>query len=215
LLREIQGITHQFEGTRYIFISLHDAWSSFYKFHQGPHQSLHEYLKDYQSLVQVLEHYGAAIGADGPYIESVKTKLKVMHGLSGDASDAETLHKMAVTATKQQTVAIAFMKGADKRRYGALWSDLENQYSRGIDQFPTDLTSAYNLLLNWKAAPDLRPPRREPQNPDDETSGLSFLQNGGAITGTDGADRGGDAGHISRKQLHVYPDGNGTRHHFA
>ncbi len=76
LLKEIQGSTHRFEGTRYVFISLDDAWSNFYMYGQGTDQSLHEYLKDYQSLVQVLEHYGAAIGADGPYIEAVKEQVK-------------------------------------------------------------------------------------------------------------------------------------------
>jgi hypothetical protein len=30
LLREIQGITHRFEGTRNVFISLDDAWSNYY-----------------------------------------------------------------------------------------------------------------------------------------------------------------------------------------
>jgi hypothetical protein len=56
LLKEIQGITYRFEGTRNIFISLDDAWCDYYSYHQGAQQSLHEYLKEYQSLVQVLEH---------------------------------------------------------------------------------------------------------------------------------------------------------------
>jgi tartrate dehydratase beta subunit/fumarate hydratase class I family protein len=43
LLKEIQGITHQFEGTRNVFISLHDAWSSYYNCKQRSQQSLHEY----------------------------------------------------------------------------------------------------------------------------------------------------------------------------
>jgi hypothetical protein len=78
LLNEIQGITHCFEGTHNVFISLDDnAWCNYYSYHQGAQQSLHEYLKEYQSLVQVLEHYGAAIGAEGPYLEElVKEKLK-------------------------------------------------------------------------------------------------------------------------------------------
>jgi hypothetical protein len=29
LLKEIQGITHQFEGTRNVFISHDDAWSNY------------------------------------------------------------------------------------------------------------------------------------------------------------------------------------------
>jgi hypothetical protein len=33
-------------------------------------------LKEYQSIVQVLEHYGAAIGTEGPYIDYTKDKLR-------------------------------------------------------------------------------------------------------------------------------------------
>jgi hypothetical protein len=32
LLQEIQGIAHHFEGTRNVFISLDDAWSSYYAY---------------------------------------------------------------------------------------------------------------------------------------------------------------------------------------
>jgi hypothetical protein len=82
LLQEIQGITHRFEGTRNVFISLDDAWSSYYAYMQGHNQTLHEYLKDFQSLVQVLEHYGAALGAEGPYQDSVNAQVMAGTGLT-------------------------------------------------------------------------------------------------------------------------------------
>jgi len=71
LLKEIQGITHRFEETRNVFISLDDAWSAYYSCRQGKDQTLHDYLKVFQGLVQELEHCGAAIGAEGPYQDSV------------------------------------------------------------------------------------------------------------------------------------------------
>ena len=181
LLKEIQGITHRFEGTRNVFISLDDAWTGYYAYQQGANQSLHEYLMDYQSLVQVLEPYGAAIGAKGPYIESVKDRIKETFP---DLTPAE-YRKKEITAAKQQSVAIGFLKRADKRRYGALWSELENNFTRGQDHYPADLTNAYNLLLNYKAPPVPRQPRREPAE-DDEVSGVSFLQNGATTPGSDG-----------------------------
>jgi hypothetical protein len=49
LIQEIQGIIHRFEGTRNVFISLDDAWSDYYAFRQGQHQTLHKYLKDFQT----------------------------------------------------------------------------------------------------------------------------------------------------------------------
>jgi hypothetical protein len=82
---------------------------------------------------------------------------------------------------------MGFMKRADKRRYGGLWSDLENSFSRGQDHYPSDLTGAYNLLLNYKAPapPVLRRHEREQGN--DEQDALSFLQEGESnIPGNEG-----------------------------
>jgi hypothetical protein len=76
LLKEIQGITHCFEGTRCVFISLDDAWSNYFAYYQGGSQPLHDYLKDFQSLVQVLEHYGAPIGTAGPFLDSVRARVR-------------------------------------------------------------------------------------------------------------------------------------------
>jgi hypothetical protein len=150
LLKQIQGLTHCFEGTQYIFILLDDAWTAYYNCRQGHQQSLHEYLKEFQGLVQVLEHYGAALGGDGPYQESVKAHVTLVapSGLS-----TEEFHKQTVAAAKKKVLAVGFLKRADRKRYGGLWSELENNFTRGHDHYPGDLTGAYNLLLNYKAPP--------------------------------------------------------------
>jgi hypothetical protein len=44
---------------------------------------------------------------------------------------------------------MAFLKGADHRRYGTLRMDLANQQNRGKDQYPTDLTGAYSMIANY------------------------------------------------------------------
>jgi hypothetical protein len=183
LLKEIQGITHRFEGTRNVFISLDDAWCSYYGYHQGAHQTLHEYLKEYQSLVQVLEHYGAAIGSEGPYLEQVKDKVKAASKTHMTDSDVKT---KSLAAAKLQSIAMGFMKCADKRRYGGLWSNLENSFSRGQDHYPpSDLTGAYNLLLNYKAPPPVL--RRHECEHGNNEDALSFLQEGESnIPGNDG-----------------------------
>jgi hypothetical protein len=57
------------------FILLSNAWYNYYTYKQSNDQTLHEYLEDFQSLVQVLEHYGAAIGAEQPIIKTVKEQV--------------------------------------------------------------------------------------------------------------------------------------------
>jgi hypothetical protein len=73
-------------------------------------------LKDYQSLVQVLEHYGAAIGSEDPYLDSVRERVRA----ETYAVTEEEYKAYKITAAKQQTIAIGFLKRADKRRYRGL-----------------------------------------------------------------------------------------------
>jgi hypothetical protein len=101
-------------------------------------------------LVQVLEHYGTALGAEAPYQDALKAQIIAdTPGLS-----AQEYRNRTVLAAKKKSIAIGFLKRADRRRYAGHWSDLENLFTRGTDQYPMDLTGAYNLLLNYK------PPQR-------------------------------------------------------
>ena len=52
-----------------------------------------------------------------------------------------------------RAVATQFMFGADRRLYGAMWINLQNNFSLGLNQYPTDLTEAYNMLLNYVPPP--------------------------------------------------------------
>jgi hypothetical protein len=47
-------------------------------------------------------------------------------------------------------LAVAFVLGADRLRYGRLIENLENDYLQGQNNYPTTVTAAYNLLTNWK-----------------------------------------------------------------
>jgi hypothetical protein len=56
---------------------------------------------------------------------------------------------------RDKTIATGFMDGADNRRYGALLDDLANQQTRGNNQYPVDLTTAYSMLVNYKGRNNL------------------------------------------------------------
>jgi hypothetical protein len=89
------------------------------------------------------------LGAEGPYQDAIRQHIMEKYpGLS----DGE-YRRRTTQATKNKSIAVGFLKRADRKRYGGLWSDLENLYTRGQDHYPTDLTSTYNMLLNYKAPP--------------------------------------------------------------
>ena len=177
LLKEIKGIMLRFEGQRYIFLSLHDAHLAYYTYRQNPDVALSKYLEEFQALIDVVEHYGGTIGHD-------PSLVKVSAG-KDDAAKQKS--------ARDKAVALAFLRQADRKRFGALWADLENQFSRGNDQYPPDLTAAYSMLVNYKTAPQeqRRPlantPTTNPSGPKLEETGLTFAQAGTPVAGSDGA----------------------------
>ena len=62
-------------------------------------------------------------------------------------SDADTQ-----AAIHQREIATCFILSADRAHFGKLQHDLQDNFARGTNQFPTTLTSAYNLLLTTEAA---------------------------------------------------------------
>jgi hypothetical protein len=173
LLKEMQGITHWFEGTRNVFTLLNDAWANFCSYKQGQHQQLHDHLKEFQSLAQVLEHCGTEFRANGPNQESVMAEVKIEFPNMSNTG----LKMRAVLAAKRKSITIAFLKNANRARCGGLRTDLENQFTRGSDQHPTETVAAHSLLMNCKAPPRQLQTRQRQQQQDDaeSTSGISAL----------------------------------------
>jgi hypothetical protein len=66
-------------------------------------------------------------------------------------------------------LAAAFILGSDQNRCGKLLKDLENDYTRGQDNFPKTVTAAYSRLTNWK-----QNPRNVMRVTNSENDGVSF-----------------------------------------
>jgi len=177
ILKEIKGITYCFEGQRYTYLSLDNARTSYYAYTQGAEDSISSYLEHFRSLVEVLEHYGGAIGEDPGLLDATAA-------VSSNTDNATKRLKIA----RDRTLALAFMKQANRCRFGTLWADLENQFSRGNDQYLIDLTAAYSLLVNFKP-PKREEPRRNARSQEaavEEEDGITFVQSGEVIAGADG-----------------------------
>jgi hypothetical protein len=103
------------------------------------------------------------------------------------------------------TLAAALIRGADKTRSGSLITSLDNQFSNGKDEYPTDLTTTYGVLVSYKtpldAAPSqtsTRPARTNPYGTDAnsiatqstvataDSSGMTFAQRSTPTAGTNG-----------------------------
>ena len=61
--------------------------------------------------------------------------------------------------SRNNFLAIAFLLKSNKGRYGGLCASLQNQFSRGTNQDPSDLTDDYNKSTSTKKAV----PRKDPK----------------------------------------------------
>ena len=55
-------------------------------------------------------------------------------------------------AAKQKHLLVAMLCGADRGEYGKLVEELRNDFTKGGDYYPANLTEAYELLLNYKTS---------------------------------------------------------------
>jgi hypothetical protein len=119
------------------------AWSSYRRYKASPTISKGSEMFSYRRVT-----YGAAT------MNTAKGTAKHCPGHCGHWLDpAAEYRKKSVAVAKKTFVAIGFLKRANRKRNGGLWSELENSYTRGQNHYPTGLTGAYNLVLNYKPTP--------------------------------------------------------------
>jgi hypothetical protein len=150
LIKVIKGIAYKLESQKNIYLALDNAKCTFYLHHQGPEETNVNYMSKFKNTVEVIEHYGGNIGDDKALItEELKVTLKSTNQGVVDRATAKQIETATLMA-RRKSHAIAFLKHADKHRYGQLITDLENQYTQGNDQYPTGVTEAYNMIVNFK-----------------------------------------------------------------
>ena len=181
LLTQIKAIRHKFEEKRYGYSSLNDAYTNFYMHRQQAEESLADYLHQFKENIDVLEHYGGSVGIDKGSQELVEKYLDPDKSTSSDEKKR---------ISRERALAIQFLKGADRKRFGNLLIELENQFTRGTDQYPPDLTSAYGMLVSYrgpKQAPTASQSSGTPALlPAGGGGGLQFAQTTSPVPGLDG-----------------------------
>ena len=139
LLQHVRATMNQFDSGQYPYVALFQARRRFYNLSQG-RKTVTEY---YHAFKTEYDTIGLLHGWPSPDLE---LDAGVQPGATGE-SDA-----VIQAAIHQREVATYFILGADKHRFGKLQRDLQDNFARGTNQFPTTLTAAYNLLLTTDAA---------------------------------------------------------------
>ena len=77
---------------------------------------------------------------------------------------------MIETTEQEICLSCAFVINSDLKQYGRLIEELENDYTKGNDNYPRNMVKAYQLLNEYRQC--------NPRASLPESSGVSFLQQG-------------------------------------
>ena len=185
LLKNILLITLQFDQKRNGYLAIMDAHQNFLNCKQTQEQTTEEYLENLTLWADTIEYHG------GTFVENYH--LAGAHNANG-TPHTEDERK---SAARDETLAMALIRGADPSRFGTLIAELSNQYARGRNEYPTDLNSAYSLLVNYRTPANTRPrnstgndnatnQRANQTSPAAEESAMTFTQQSNAAAGGQG-----------------------------
>ena len=142
LLDTIKTIIYKFEDEKYLPLSLHHAKRNFYVFCKGNLPNP-DYLDRFMNLVDMAESYDAKL-YDQSMFKIAQDSTVYSTTSESDLQDDEI--NMIETTAREIYLACTFVINSDLRRYGRLIEDLENDYTKGNDNYPRNMVKAYQLL---------------------------------------------------------------------
>jgi hypothetical protein len=144
LLKDIKQLSLKFENVTFKAFAIYDAKIALSSFYQTKQDSLHSYYMKFKDLTEALEHYGAELGNDIGLIRDIADR----NG-EKDVENIDYTHpKFAQykAEAREQYLAVCFLRGADRAKYGAFVTELENDYTKGTNHIPPTVAAAYGLL---------------------------------------------------------------------
>jgi hypothetical protein len=180
LLKGIRAEMTGFRDKQYLPHALHKIMQDFYNLAQGKHRNNQEYYDEFNSMVLTAKESGATIGA---HPAAITDELDTSAADSKNPTLDEQI--MAGKIATDRYLAVAFLLGADKTRYGTLVEEIENEYLRNkgsstkAGTYPTSVAEAYDYLCNYKKDPK-NLTRLLGHNPggDNLNTGVVFAQDG-------------------------------------
>ena len=171
--------------------ALIDAETTLMRFCQSERMSNSDYLEKLRDLVEVYEHLSGEPGTSKARVDSLLIDLDLV-------DDDE--RQEAKTKARDEHLAVLLLTKSDPKRYGSLVTDMENAYTRGQDGYPTTVSGAYDMLVNYKNP-------NQTLRMQNQDTGIAFAQDG-----QDAEDANSEASHLHAYQQHGYGRGGRGKH---
>ena len=138
LLSYIQQACMNYEDRHHPCVILYQQFSAFHIYYQRKNLPIQNYLLIFQIIVENIERCGGEFGNDSAklrYVLEREGQVNEEQYMKLSEEEKDTYLKMAT----DQYLAISFLFGGTRSKYGQLVSNLKNAYILGEDKYPKDL----------------------------------------------------------------------------
>jgi hypothetical protein len=125
LLKEIRSEMTGFKKRNYLPRSVHSIMREFYNLSQGKHRTNQEYYDEFNKLVAAVDECGAMVARHPTIYDEVIEEI----AFDVDSATADEISQ-AKSTSRERYLAVAFLLGADRIRYGIMIEEIENEYLR-------------------------------------------------------------------------------------
>ena len=197
LLKLIQSLCCSYDAKTQGVMATVAFYKKLFTYYQKDGVDNHTYHQEFMAHVETLETYGG-IGVVGVVPTFFTTKIKDLAD-AGDIADAsnptDAEQALAVSSVRGEFLAALMLSSANREHFGALRTDLKNQYGYGEDRYPKTTDNCLSLLNRWQPQKDLqvktpRGARTHPTPPDkdkENDEALVFAQDAKKKSGTSGS----------------------------
>ena len=159
LLGLIKLIVFSFAGEKYVPMAVFQATHRLYNVRQM-RLSLSGYLDHFNNQLNVLHQCGGTLLM--PSVSEYSALLEEV-----DLAACSTSEKKEVSdKAEQRLAAVLFLSGSNMKLYSQVMDDLHNDFIKGINSYPGDVSAAYRLLSHWQ--------QTETQGASAGASGMAF-----------------------------------------
>ncbi len=170
LLLIVRGYCCCFDDHQQSVVALKSAKHCMSTFYQTSEMSNLDYFEFFKALVGVVKTYGGAFGKEPGLI---RTELVAQGVLEADLSNLDpTILKAATGTCREQYISCMALRGLDDSCYYQLKTDLSNDMTKGMDNFPKMMVNTICLISDYKV-----PPRLQHAQPGGN-AGVVFVQGG-------------------------------------
>eukprot|EP00980_Cylindrotheca_fusiformis_P020217 scaffold7304_cov66-Cylindrotheca_fusiformis.AAC.1 len=145
LLIAVKMLMHNPVRATYPYLSVTDALAKLINVKQKEDESLNDYVERFKQVKSVAKSH---LGED--FLDKFVENTKEYQAINAKDSDTATRQKKLRDEAFDAFTTAVFLRGADRKRYGALIDGFSTQYALGNDQYPKTIVAAVDVMSKVK-----------------------------------------------------------------